>query len=94
MIKAVIGAHQNVKNNGISRADSMLMRKGGVAGGVKNAESSGNTRFKVVKPGQFGVAFWSQIVRVWARLSAFSSNPCAKVVQNDHIDSRGVAVAC
>ena len=29
------------------------MRKGGVAGGVKNAESSGKTRFKVVKPGQF-----------------------------------------
>ena len=35
----------------------MLMRKGGVAGGVKNAEFSGNTRFKVVKPGQFRAHF-------------------------------------
>ena len=26
-----------------------------------------------------------EIVRVWARLSAFSSNPCSKAVQNDHI---------
>ena len=24
------------------------------------------------------------IVRVWARLSSFSSNPCSKAVQNDH----------
>ena len=35
----------------------MLMRKGGWQGGVKNAEFSGNTRFKVVKPGQFGAHF-------------------------------------
>ena len=35
----------------------MLMRKGGVAEGVKNAEFSGNTRFKVVKRGQFGAHF-------------------------------------
>ena len=35
----------------------MFMRKGGVAGGVKNAKSSGNTRFKVVKPGQFRAHF-------------------------------------
>ena len=33
------------------------MRKGGVAGGDKNAESSGNMRFKVVKGGQFGAHF-------------------------------------
>ena len=26
-----------------------------------------------------------EIVRVWARLSSFSSNPCSKAVQNDHI---------
>src|SRR5690348_2894288 len=26
-----------------------------------------------------------RIVRVWARLSSFSSNPCSKAVQNDHI---------
>ena len=35
----------------------MLMRKGGVAGGVKNAESSGKTRFKVVKGGPFRAHF-------------------------------------
>jgi hypothetical protein len=28
-----------------------------VAGGVKNAKSPGKTRFKVVKPGQFGAHF-------------------------------------
>ena len=27
-----------------------------------------------------------EIVRVWAHLSSFSSNPCAKAVQNDHIE--------
>ena len=31
--------------------------KGGVAGGVKNADSSGKTRFKVVKPGLFRAHF-------------------------------------
>ena len=33
------------------------MRKGGVAGGVKNAESSGKTRFKAVKGGLFRAHF-------------------------------------
>ena len=50
----------------------MLMRKGGVAGGVKNAESSGNTRFKVVKPGQFRAHFG----RNRASLGAFESESC------------------
>ena len=63
----------------------MLMRMGGVAGGVKNAESSGNTRFKVVKPGQFRCAFWSESCEFGRSLSSFSSNPCSKAVQNDHI---------
>src|SRR4029079_13011870 len=30
-----------------------------------------------------------RIVRVWARLSSFSSNPRSKAVQNDHIRQRG-----
>ena len=30
-----------------------------------------------------------RIVRVWARLSSFSSNPCSKAVQNDHIGPDG-----
>ena len=44
----------------------MLMRKGGVAGGVKNAKSPGNTRFKVVKRGPFRRSLVG-IVRVRAR---------------------------
>ena len=41
------------------------MRKGGVAGGVKNAESSGNTRFKVVKRGPFR--------RIWSKSREFGA---------------------
>ena len=31
-----------------------------------------------------------RIVRVWAHLSSFSSNPCSKAVQNDHIKAKPV----
>ena len=58
--KAVIGAHQNVKNNGISRADSMFMRKGGVAGGVKNAKSLGKYAVQSGQTRSISSAFWSE----------------------------------
>ena len=64
-----------------------------MAGGVKNAKSSGKTRFKVVKPGLVWERILVQIVRVWARLSRFSSNLCSKAVQNDHIDPKYVSAA-
>src|SRR5690349_6548999 len=31
-----------------------------------------------------------KIMRVWAHLSSFSSNPCSKAVQNDHIKAKPV----
>ena len=75
------------KTTGFPGRTRLLMRKGGVAGGVKNAESLGKN---AVQSGQKAVYFERilvRIVRVRARLSSFSSNPCSKAVQNDHIRS-------
>ena len=63
-----------------------------MAGGVKNADSSGKTRFKAVKRGPFQRSL-VRIARVRARLSSFSSNPGAKVTEKDHF-SRELAGVC
>ena len=62
------------------------MRKGGVAGGVKNAKFSGKTRFKVVKGGQFERILVG-IVRVWAHLSQNRASSSANVTKKDHFGS-------
>ncbi len=62
----------------------MLMRKGGWQGGSKMQnprEIRGSKWSEAVYFGRILV----RIERVWARLSWFSSNPCSKAVQNDHI---------
>ena len=64
----------------------MLMRKGGWQGGSKMQnlqEIRGSKWSNAVSLERILVG----IVRVWARLSSFSSNPCSKAVQNDHIRS-------
>ena len=62
----------------------MLMRKGGWQGGSKMQNLSGNTRFKVVKGGLIRAHFGPNRASLGA-FETFSSNPCSKAVQNDHI---------
>ena len=68
----------------------MLMRKGGWQGGSKMQNPREIRGSKWSNPVNFE-RILVRIVRVWARLSSFSSNPCSKAVQNDHIDpAKGV----
>ena len=83
--KAVIGCPSECQKQRVFQGGTPFSPKGGVAGGVKNARFSGKTRFKVVKPGPFRAHFGPNRASFGA-FSAFSSNPCAKAVQNDHME--------
>src|SRR6185312_11813222 len=59
-------------------------KRGGGRGGSKVQNSRG------IRGSKWSEAVYFErilvgIVRVWAHLSSFSSNPCSKAVQNDHI---------
>ncbi len=55
--KAVIGSPSECQKQRDFQGGMLIPPKGGVAGGVKNAKSSGKTWFKVVKPGPFRAHF-------------------------------------
>ena len=67
------------KTTGFPGRTRLLPKTGGVAGGSKNAVSPGKTRFKVVKPGQFGAHFGSNR----ASLGAFASVRIESVLESD-----------
>ena len=78
------------KTTGFPGRNAFSPKRGGGGGGSKMQnlqEKRGSKRSEAVSLMRVLV----RIVRVWARLGSFSSNPCSKAVQNDHVSAHCLA---
>src|SRR5690242_12479259 len=75
------------KTTGFPGRNALSPKRGGWQGGSKMQNPREKRGSKWSNPVHFE-RILVQIARVWAHLSWFSSNPCSKAVQNDHISPR------
>ena len=85
MTKAVIGSPSECQKQRDFQGGTLIScKRGGWQGGSKMQNPREKRGSKWSNPVNFE-RILVEIVRVWAHLSSFSSNPCSKAVQNDHI---------